>query len=704
MSNPTTRSPAPPLEFRPGQLTAHALRVLEKRYLARDVEGRTIETPDEMFLRVARNVARPDGSLPFEGRTDPEATATAFYGMMSRLEFLPNSPTLMNAGRDSQQLCACFVLPIDDSMEGIFESLKQAAIIHKTGGGTGFNFSHLRPRNSRVRSTSGVASGPVSFMKVFNAATEAIKQGGTRRGANMGILRVDHPDILEFIDCKKDGLEIVNFNISVALTDAFMQALTAAGDRDEYDLIDPRDGSFAGRLRAREVFDRIVDNAWLCGDPGVIFIDRINQTNPTLHTAPIEATNPCGEQPLSNNEACTLGSVNLGVMLNAAGDAIDYDKLAATVRQGVHFLDNVIEATRYPVAEIERITRANRRIGLGVMGWADLLIALGIPYDSDEAVQLADRVMSFVRREARKTSAGLAQDRGAFPNFTGSLYDVPDGVPLRNATTTTIAPTGTISIIAGASSGIEPLYAVAFSRGNVLDLGEGERMYEVHPQFMKRSRELGILDDRLLDLVASAGSLRLVDERLVPGDLKRVFVTAHDLSPEWHVRMQAAFQRHCDNGVSKTVNLATSATPDDVRRVFLSAFDMGCKGVTVYRDRSRARQVLHKGDGASHVKSAFADLCVTMPSEVTGDGATLGRLMSRAEIRSLKALGAALNRRARGMVPVAAESFSKSTAAPARQPVSAIAGSSETCPDCGSTIHHEAGCLSCHFCGYSRCN
>jgi len=653
----------PPAQAPATRLTANAVKVLEKRYLARDSEGRLVETPDEMFLRVARNIAQPDATLPFEGRRDPGATAETFHRMMANLEFLPNSPTLMNAGRDLQQLCACFVLPVEDSMEGIFETLKRAAIIHKSGGGTGFSFSRLRPRNSRVRSTSGIASGPVSFMKVFNSATEAIKQGGTRRGANMGMLRVDHPDIFEFIDCKRGGSEVANFNISVAITDEFMNALRRDGS---YDLVDPSaepgGRSACGRLRAADVFDRIVENAWLCGDPGIIFIDRINQSNPTLHVGPIEATNPCGEQPLSDNEACTLGSINLGLMLDGSGAAIDEAKLAQTVRDAVHFLDNVIEASRYPVPEIESVTKANRRIGLGLMGWADLLIALGIPYDSQQALTLAEQVMSFIQREARQASVRLARDRGAFPNFKGSLYDVPGAEPPRNSTCTTVAPTGTISIIAGASSGIEPLFAVAYSRRHVLDMKDGDRMTEVHSAFARMAREQGALSESLIERVAATGSVRGLSASPMPETLARLFVTAHDLSPEWHVRMQAAFQRHCDNGVSKTVNLPEWATPGDVRDAYLAAWELGCKGVTVYRDGSRDHQVLSPG----------------VPTERIG----------RAKPWStLHELGVEISRRRR---------LGRSEAA----------GAAETgrCPVCGSFLPFAGGCLTCPDCGDSRCN
>ncbi len=655
-------APAPPLREDRSPLRPHAIRVLKRRYLRRDDEGRLVETPDEMFWRVARAVAEADRSLPYGGRCEPERTARRFHRMTSSLEFLPNSPTLMNAGREQQQLCACFVLPVEDSIEGIFATLKNTALIHKTGGGTGFSFSRLRPRNSRVRTTSGVASGPVSFMKVFNAATEAIKQGGARRGANMGMLRVDHPDILEFIDCKRDPGEVTNFNISVAITEDFMRAHRE--DRD-YRLVDPRDGAAVGALPAREVLNRIAENAWSCGDPGVVFIDRINASNPTRHVTEIEATNPCGEQPLAANEACTLGSVNLGLMVS--GDEVDYTKLSRTIRAAVHFLDNVIEVTRYPVPEIEETTKANRRIGVGVMGWADMLILLGIPYDSEEAVRLAEQVMAFIDREARSASAGLAGDRGAFPSFEGSLHQARGTAPLRNATTTTVAPTGTISIIAGASSGIEPLYAVSYARKHVLG---DDQLEETHPIFQKLAAERGLLDPALLARIHESGSLRGFRNDEIDPDLKRLFVTAHDLSPEWHVKMQAAFQRHCDNAVSKTVNLPESATPRDVREVFLNAYALGCKGVTVYRDRSRARQVLNTGRGSSEANAS-----------------TLDRFFQAESRLSLDELGRTLQRRAR-------EDDCGSDGSPSGP---------ESCPDCGSDTRREAGCNVCQFCGFSTC-
>jgi ribonucleoside-diphosphate reductase alpha chain len=665
--------------------------VLERRYLVHDPQGRPVETPEDMFRRVAGNVAQADRELPFEGLRDPDRTAETFHRMIASLEFLPNSPTLMNAGRDLQQLCACFVLPIEDSMEGIFDALKNAAIIHKTGGGTGFSFSHLRPRNSRVRSTSGIASGPVSFMKVFNAATEAIKQGGMRRGANMGILRVDHPDILEFVDSKRDGGEVTNFNISVAITDDFMAILDREGT---FELRAP-DGSGAGRLRARDLFDRIVQNAWLCGDPGIVFIDRINAVNPTRHVAPIEATNPCGEQPLSDNEACTLGSLNLSRFLTTDDPPrIDEPRLARAVRDAVHFLDNVIEVTRYPIPEIERVTRANRRIGLGVMGWADLLIALGVPYDSEEALALAGRVMAFIQQVSREASAGLARDRGAFPNFPGSLHEHAGSPPLRNATTTTIAPTGTISLIAGASSGIEPLFAVAYARRNVLDLHEGEAMYEVHPAFLAMARRQGILDEALLADVARLGSVRALPDERVPAGLKRLFATAHDLPAVWHVRMQAAFQAHCDNAVSKTVNLPESATPRDVEDAYLAAWRLGCKGVTVYRHRSRRQQVLDIGAQGERVKTGVGRCHVTLPTgRAPAASSALWRFARPGGHADRDALGRALARMMRPSSLAAAD-----LPVPAPDPAAAM-----RCPDCGGPVQPEAGCLDCPDCGYSQC-
>ena len=573
-----------------GRWTESALKVLRERYLAREGEQVT-ETPEEMCWRVALAIAKAESSW---GKSEEEirAIAAEFRDLMQEMLFLPNSPTLMNAGKENGlQYSACYVLPVEDSLEGIFESIKRAALIHKSGGGTGFAFSRLRSKDSIVQSTGGKASGPVSFMRVFNAATEAVKQGGTRRGANMGILRVDHPDILEFIECKLDG-GITNFNISVAITDTFMKALEEDG---EYDLVDPGSCSAVRRLRAREVFDRIVQAAWRTGDPGLVFIDRVNanRANPTPLVGQIEATNPCGEQPLLPNEACNLGSLNLtrfvrptkGKSQNGKGP-IDWKEMERVIRLSVRFLDDVIEVNPYPLPDIDRMVKSNRRIGLGVMGWADMLIQLGVPYDSEDALELAAQVMGFIERVGHEESAKLAQERGPFPNWSGSIYK--DGPPLRNATVTTIAPTGTISIIAGSTSGIEPLFAIAFRH----IVGERHLNF-VNPHLERVAKEGGFYSEELLEKVIRQGTLHDLEE--IPEEVRRVFMTAHEVAPEWHVRMQATFQRHVDNGVSKTVNLPNSASVEEVGQVYRQAYQMGCLGITVFRDGCKGTQVLHVG-------------------------------------------------------------------------------------------------------------
>lgn len=584
--------------LQPLELSPNARIVLERRYLAKDEQGQPTETPEELFQRVARTLAAVERTYGADERRVAEIEAR-FYNLMARLDFLPNSPTLANAGRPLGQLSACFVLPVEDSLEAIFETVKHAALIHQSGGGTGFSFSRLRPEGSIVRSTSGVASGPVSFMKVFDGATEAIKQGGMRRGANMGILRVDHPDIDKFITVKADMVTLQNFNISVAVTERFMQALEWGED---YELVDPRDGRVVGTKNAREVWQRLVENAWKNGDPGVIFIDRINasKANPVPSMGPIESTNPCGEQPLYPYDSCNLGSINLARFVREVNGQpeVDWERLGAVVPECVRFLDNVIDANRYPLPQIEEVSRRIRRIGLGVMGWADLLYQLAIPYDSPEAMALAERVMHFIQEKADEASMQLAEERGPFPAWEESIYGPNADTPyrntkLRNATRTTIAPTGTISIIADCSSGIEPVFALAFTRQHYLDPKNPKqptKLTEVNRCFEAVARREGFYSEELIQYLATGGRLSTRPE--VPHWVKRVFVTAHDIAPEWHVRTQAAFQKYVDNAVSKTINFPHEATVEDVALAYQLAYAMGCKGITIYRDGSREFQVL----------------------------------------------------------------------------------------------------------------
>jgi ribonucleoside-diphosphate reductase alpha chain len=737
-------------------ISENALRVLEKRYLKKDKQGKVIETPEEMFRRVARAIASAE--LIYNPDADVGAREGEFYRLMTNLEFLPNSPTLMNAGRELGQLSACFVIPVGDSMESIFNAVKYTALIHKSGGGTGFSFSHLRPEGDFVKSTSGVASGPVSFMEVFDTTTDVTKQGGTRRGANMGILSVDHPDIMRFITAKDDPRKLTNFNISVAATNEFMEAVKAGAD---YDLINPRTKKVEKKLNAREVFDKIVDMAWKTGDPGIVFIDRINKDNPTPRLGKIESTNPCGEQPLLPYESCNLGSINLSRMLKAKNGKfeIDYPRMAAAVRTAVRFLDNVIDANKFPLEQIEEMTKKSRKIGLGVMGFADMLIMLGIPYNSEEALKIGTEVMRFVHDEAGKASAGLAEERGAFPAFKDSVYDVPGGPEMRNASCTTIAPTGTLSIIVGCSSGIEPLFALSYTR-NILD---GAQLVEVNPYFEGVAIKEGFYSEELMKRLASG--TRLGDIEGIPDEIKRVFVTAHEITPEWHVRMQAAFQQSTDNAVSKTVNFPREATKEDITKVYTMAYELGLKGITIYRDRSRDSQVLVTGgeeakkEGAAltprkrskvttgvteRVTTGCGYIYVTVNSDDRGifevfshlgkaGGCASAQLEATCRLISL-ALRAGIDvasvvKQLRGIrCPSIAWEDGKSilscadaiasvlekhigggTASP---PVEKHAGAGGNgapknlagqCPDCGNLLVYQEGCFICPSCGYTKC-
>jgi ribonucleoside-diphosphate reductase alpha chain len=729
-------------------LSKNALTVLEKRYLKRDKDGKVLERPADMFHRVAMAIAAADAKL--DKNADTTALADKFYAMMTSFEFLPNSPTLMNAGRELGQLSACFVLPVGDSMEEIFEAVKYTALIHKSGGGTGFSFSRLRPANDVVMSTTGISSGPLSFMRVFDVATETIKQGGTRRGANMGILRVDHPDIMDFIMCKADQRQLNNFNISVGLTEAFMKAVDADSD---YNLINPRSGGPSGTLNARKVFNRIVKQAWENGEPGIIFLDRLNKDNPTPHIGEIESTNPCGEQPLLPYESCNLGSINLGKLV--ANGEVNWQRLKEVIQLAVHFLDNVIEVNNYPLEQIDVMTRSNRKIGLGVMGWADMLILLGIPYDSRQAVELGEKVMKFINDEGHAASRELAKVRGPFPNFKGSIYDKPGLEPIRNATITTIAPTGTISIIANSSSGVEPLFAVSYIR-QVMDKNI---LIEVNPYFEQVAKEQGFYSEELMQRIAEHGTIHDISE--IPEKIRNTFVTAHDISPEVHITMQAAFQKYTDNAVSKTVNFSNSATYEDVEKVYRLAYETNCKGVTIYRDGSRDEQVLstgkkeeapqpttaeekrtHKrerpkalkgwtyqmqtGCGPLYVtvnedKSGLFELFTTMGKAggcAASQSEAIGRMVSLAWRSGIQArqvikqlLGISCHCPAGfgdNKVLSCADAVAKAIQAHMQtmgieMGIEPTAFERGACPECGGVVEHEGGCAVCRVCGYSEC-
>jgi ribonucleoside-diphosphate reductase alpha chain len=560
------------------ELTENALKILRARYLFKDEKGDVIETPEKMFERVSKTVASAE-SL-YKGNT--VEWEEKFYTLMTDLKFLPNSPTLMNAGKEMGQLAACFVLPVDDSMNSIFDTLKNAALILQSGGGTGFSFSQLRPKADIVRSTGGIASGPVSFMRIYNTATEVIKQGGARRGANMGILRIDHPDILEFIKIKRSEGELTNFNISVAVTDIFMDVLK---NNEEYELINPRSKAVVGKLKARVVFDEMVESAWETGDPGIVFIDRINTANPTPHIGTMESTNPCGEQPLLPYEACILGSMNLSKYVKDGKRHIDWDSLSRDIKTAVRFLDNAIDVNKYPIPAIEEMHKGNRKIGLGIMGWADTLILLNTPYNHKEALSLARDLMRFLRTTAREASVELAEIRGVFPNFKGSIYDYIGMPRVRNATTTTIAPTGTLSIIADCSSGIEPLFALAYKRF-ILDT----ELYEINRYFFEIAKDRGFYSGELEKKVIEKGHLKSIKE--IPNEIKKLFKTAHEIRPEDHIEMQACFQEYTDNAVSKTINMPYRSKKEDVAKAFLLAYEKDCKGITIFRSGTAKKGTL----------------------------------------------------------------------------------------------------------------
>lgn len=745
-------------------LTENALTVLKKRYFKKDENGQEAEDWNALIERVSVNISSKN-----------QEKKDTYFRLLDSGRFLPNSPTLMNAGNDLQQLSACFVLPIEDSMDGIFNSIRNAALIHKSGGGTGFSFSRLREANSRVRSTNGVSSGPLSFLHVFNAATDAVKQGGTRRGANMAILRVDHPEILDFITSKEDTTKLTNFNISVGITDAFMNAVYRD---DDFALISPHTKEVKQTVKARDIFSLMIEMAHKNGEPGVIFLDRINHSNPTPHVGEIESTNPCGEQPLLPNEACNLGSINLAVVLE--NGTINWERLKETVRTSVEFLDDVIDHSKFPLPEIEEMVKGNRKIGLGIMGWADLLYEMKIPYNSDKAIDLAETIMEFIDYHAKLKSSELAEEKGSFPNFEGSIYSTGNwhrekkyldweslkkiiaAKGIRNATVTTIAPTGTLSMIADTSGGIEPQFSLVYVK-NVMD---GEKLLYVNPYFEKAVKDF--ISKDLLQKVAEEGSIQNLEE--IPEEWKKIFVVSHDISPEWHIRMQAAFQKYTDNAVSKTINFPKHATTDDIRMAFELAYELGCKGVTVYRDGSRENQVLTVGKSTHEetkkigvsprkrpaittgmtqkIETGCGHLYVTINSDEDGacevftqmgkvGGCASAQLEAIARLTSLCLRSnvevESLIKQFQGircpspmwhqgeLVTSCADAIAKSL-----KTFQQLNGKTKqfqkkidlekkdmhmvrskkslvTCPDCGSTLEHEEGCLLCHACGWSKC-
>ena len=735
-------------------ISKNSRTVLERRYLKKDKSGQICESPEDMFQRVAAHIAQAEKN--YDKKADIKAIEDQFYRLMSEFKFLPNSPTLMNAGRELGQLAACFVLPVEDSINDIFEAVKNAATIHKSGGGTGFSFSRLRPENSRVGSTGGVASGPVSFMKIFNTATEQVKQGGTRRGANMAVLRVDHPDIISFIKCKDNKKELNNFNISVGVTDKFMAAVQ---DEAEYDLIDPRSQQPSGKLNAMSVYQELIKQAWSTGDPGIIFLDEINRYNTIPGIGEIESTNPCGEQPLLPMEACNLGSINLTKFVIKKDDnpVIDYDSLKETIHLCVRFLDNTIDMSKYPIDDIAKMVKSNRKIGLGIMGFADLLYMMNLSYDSNDAIDTAEQIMSFLQKESHAASCALAKTRGSFLNFDQSIYKDNKAGGMRNATTTTIAPTGTLSIIAGCSSGIEPAFALSFVR-NVMD---NDKLLEVNPVFEKMSKTEGFYSEELMEQIAENGTVK--GNSQIPVALRKVFVTAHDIKPEVHIRMQAAFQRHTDNAVSKTVNLPHDSTKEDVKYVYDQAFKLKCKGVTIYRDGSKDNQVLsisgkgnkETGNGndflsagqkrpailegfTQRIKTGMGYLYITVsefnnrPFELfatigkSGKSTmakteAIGRLISLAlrsgveveeiidQIKGIRGEHAVFQEG--GLVHSIPDAIAKvlekryminGNGNVKKHTVNKL--KSDLCPECGQTLAFEEGCKKCYACGFTKCS
>ncbi len=750
------------------KLTDNALTVLDKRYFRKDNDGKAMEDWKKMITRVAVNISNGD-----------KAKEKIYYDLLDSGNFLPNSPTLMNAGNDLQQLSACFVLPLEDSMESIFESIKNAALIHKSGGGTGFSFSRLREADARVRSTNGVSSGPISFLKVFNSATDAVKQGGTRRGANMAILNVDHPQILEFITCKENTQELTNFNLSVGITEKFMKAVY---EDNEYSLISPNTKEVVKKLKARDVFDLIVKMAHQNGEPGIIFLDRINKHNPTPQIGEIESTNPCGEQPLLPNEACNLGSLNLAGMVK--NNKIDWETLKEATRDAVDFLDSVIDMSKFPLPEIDKMVKSNRKIGLGVMGWADLLFLLKLPYDSDKAIELAEQVMEFIDYHSKVRSIELAEEKGAFANFKGSIYETKKLIRedlkmdwkklkntiaekgIRNATTTTIAPTGTISMICNTSGGIEPQFSLVYVK-NVMD---GNKLLYINPHFEKAIKDAGIYSEKLMEEVAEEGSVAHI--KGIPEEIKKVYVTSHDISPKWHIRMQGAFQKYVDNAVSKTINFTKDATKQEIQMAYELAYESGCKGVTVYRDGSRENQVLNVGKEVKEatttnghrfaprerplittgmtqkIETGCGHLYITINSDEKGaceiftqmgkvGGCASAQLEAIARLTSLLLRSnvkvSSIARQLKGIrcpspmwnngeiVTSCADSIAKSleiflelekdslenikkiNKKASKKPNRKSTRSMRNCPDCGSTVEHSEGCLKCNSCGWSKC-